>query len=394
MSGWRRLLDLITFVNASRNVAAKHAARQREHLDVRARTSSVTKGVKAQTDRVAVAVQAASELARRLDESGPDPSPGSAGPATRGREQSSGRECAGAGKENEGVKGSGENASTDIGPRNESDAQSTVARGPSQEGVTSGGTSASAEQSSFHNDGSKDRSISDNAFEIGVRETDATVQGEPPEGVVNQLFRSRRVANTLFGPRDHNSDRRPFETLEKGASAVQGRVSTTSSAEGAPRLHDIQGVQSHLDSAAESSVSGKVIENGSSDEASIADGSAPQPSEAEAGDSVAAEQGREAHQMLESRVPSSRLGRLWEYGGLAASMAFGVVGEGIRRSSGSDDVANGSSLLLSPGNIERLVNKLSKMRGAALKLGQMMSFQGTCAGLAYVYAIVRAPPLH
>jgi hypothetical protein len=78
--------------------------------------------------------------------------------------------------------------------------------------------------------------------------------------------------------------------------------------------------------------------------------------------------------MIESRVPSSRLGRLWEYGGLAASMAFGVVGESIRRSSGQNDAKG--SLLLSPGNIERLVNKLSKMRGAALKLGQMMSFQG------------------
>lgn len=79
--------------------------------------------------------------------------------------------------------------------------------------------------------------------------------------------------------------------------------------------------------------------------------------------------------MVESRVPSSRLGRLWEYSGLATSMAFGVMGEGIRRVTSSDDAANGS-LLLSPANVERLVAKLSKMRGAALKLGQMMSFQG------------------
>jgi len=64
--------------------------------------------------------------------------------------------------------------------------------------------------------------------------------------------------------------------------------------------------------------------------------------------------------MRESRVPSSRIGRLFEYGGLAASMAFGAA------SSGS---------LLSPANMERLVAKLSKMRGAALKLGQMVSFQ-------------------
>ena len=74
--------------------------------------------------------------------------------------------------------------------------------------------------------------------------------------------------------------------------------------------------------------------------------------------------------MRESRVPASRVGRLFEYGGLAASMAFGAVSESISRSGGPD-----GSLILSAGNMERLVAKLSKMRGAALKLGQMMSFQ-------------------
>jgi aarF domain-containing kinase len=79
------------------------------------------------------------------------------------------------------------------------------------------------------------------------------------------------------------------------------------------------------------------------------------------------------YQMRESRVPASRLGRLWEYSGLATSMAFGAVGEGLRRVTGGGD---GGSLMLSAGNMERLVSKLSRMRGAALKLGQMISFQG------------------
>lgn len=74
------------------------------------------------------------------------------------------------------------------------------------------------------------------------------------------------------------------------------------------------------------------------------------------------------YQMRESRVPSSRVGRLFEYGGLAASMAFGAVSESMRGS-------KSGSLMLSPANMERLVAKLSKMRGAALKLGQMVSFQ-------------------
>ncbi|KAK4993790.1 hypothetical protein LTR50_000003 [Elasticomyces elasticus] len=79
-------------------------------------------------------------------------------------------------------------------------------------------------------------------------------------------------------------------------------------------------------------------------------------------------------EMRESRVPSSRFGRLWQYGGLATSMAFGAVGEGLRRVTGGGAAAAGS-LMLSEANMERLVAKLSRMRGAALKLGQMMSFQ-------------------
>jgi len=79
--------------------------------------------------------------------------------------------------------------------------------------------------------------------------------------------------------------------------------------------------------------------------------------------------------MRESRVPSSRFGRLWQYGGLATSMAFGAVGESFRRLGGGTSTG---SLMLSEGNMERLVAKLSRMRGAALKLGQMISFQGMC----------------
>lgn len=56
-------------------------------------------------------------------------------------------------------------------------------------------------------------------------------------------------------------------------------------------------------------------------------------------------------------------------------MAFGAAGESFRRVTGSSQ-SSGSSLMLSASNMERLVTKLSRMRGAALKLGQMMSFQG------------------
>ena len=84
--------------------------------------------------------------------------------------------------------------------------------------------------------------------------------------------------------------------------------------------------------------------------------------------------------MRESRVPSSRFGRIWQFGGLATSMAFGAVGESFRRITGG---SSDGSLMLSEANMNRLVAKLSRMRGAALKLGQMMSFQGRSFRFAF-----------
>lgn len=53
-------------------------------------------------------------------------------------------------------------------------------------------------------------------------------------------------------------------------------------------------------------------------------------------------------------------------------MAFGAMGESVSRVFGGGSTG---SLMLSPANMERLVAKLSRMRGAALKLGQMISLQ-------------------
>lgn len=81
---------------------------------------------------------------------------------------------------------------------------------------------------------------------------------------------------------------------------------------------------------------------------------------------------RVLYEMRESKVPASRIGRLWNYGGLAAGMFGGAVSESLRRATGS---GGEGSFMLSPTNMDRLVAKLSRMRGAALKMGQMMSFQ-------------------
>ncbi|KAF4451060.1 Atypical ABC1 ABC1-A kinase [Fusarium albosuccineum] len=80
------------------------------------------------------------------------------------------------------------------------------------------------------------------------------------------------------------------------------------------------------------------------------------------------------YSLRESKVPSSRISRIWNYSGLAAGMLGGAMTEGVSRAFGG---GGEGSVLLSGKNMERLVAKLSRMRGAALKLGQMMSFQDT-----------------
>lgn len=56
-------------------------------------------------------------------------------------------------------------------------------------------------------------------------------------------------------------------------------------------------------------------------------------------------------------------------------MAWGAATESLKRATGMGDANPNGGVMLSPANVNRLVKKLSRMRGAALKLGQMMSFQ-------------------
>ncbi|KAK8729816.1 hypothetical protein OTU49_008341 [Cherax quadricarinatus] len=80
------------------------------------------------------------------------------------------------------------------------------------------------------------------------------------------------------------------------------------------------------------------------------------------------------------KVPHSRMGRLMSFGGLAAGLGVGTIAEMTRRSLGVKEGNGSGSLLdgspfLTEANAKRIVNTLCKVRGAALKLGQMLSIQ-------------------
>ncbi|HTT13365.1 MAG TPA: AarF/ABC1/UbiB kinase family protein [Burkholderiaceae bacterium] len=74
-------------------------------------------------------------------------------------------------------------------------------------------------------------------------------------------------------------------------------------------------------------------------------------------------------------MPQTRVGRLASLALGVAELAIGGMAEGVRRlTSGQDE---STSALLSAANARRLAARLARLRGGAMKLGQMLSLQGT-----------------
>ena len=71
-------------------------------------------------------------------------------------------------------------------------------------------------------------------------------------------------------------------------------------------------------------------------------------------------------------VPSGRLARLGRFGRLAGGVAGGVAAEGARRLAAGERPKM-RELVLTPGNAARVAEQLAHLRGAAMKLGQMIS---------------------
>ncbi|MCY7270483.1 MAG: AarF/ABC1/UbiB kinase family protein [Sphingomonas bacterium] len=71
-------------------------------------------------------------------------------------------------------------------------------------------------------------------------------------------------------------------------------------------------------------------------------------------------------------VPSGRLSRFGHFGRIAAGVAGGMLAEGARRVA-SGERPRMSDMLLTPANVGKVADRLSHLRGAAMKLGQMIS---------------------
>ncbi|KAJ5674762.1 Protein ABC1 [Penicillium maclennaniae] len=351
MSG-RRLLDAIQFLNVSKTIAVRHLAIRQHQLDVYTRTSSLTKGIKGQVDGLVLTAQAAAALARRFSDSPPSPSP------TTAPEPSADKPIT--------PQANATTPPPDVARKLQRQAEFQVPASAAQYDGNEkpDALNVSQQQDVFYEPSKHIKPDLSALPRVKLPKAAGNVQAgvgdglnadvfheaanpekqaaeELPEEMMQGLFHSRRVGRMLSGkPTSKPTPKQQWPPAEPPRPSQPTEVSQ-------PQSEVFAKAQEEEMEKLGASVAEDVV--------------VPQVTEEKV-----------PYQMLESRVPSSRLGRLWEYAGLGTSMAFGAVSETIRRASGSQDTG---SVMFSAGNMERMVAKLSKMRGAALKLGQMLSIQ-------------------
>lgn len=76
----------------------------------------------------------------------------------------------------------------------------------------------------------------------------------------------------------------------------------------------------------------------------------------------------------ERSIPRSRLGRLGRVARMAGGVAAGVIGEGAKQLS-QGKRPKMSDLILTPANAKKVAKQLATMRGAAMKVGQLLSME-------------------
>ena len=151
---------------------------------------------------------------------------------------------------------------------------------------------------------------------------------------------------------------------------------TTSEAEKASASGSIAEVFGSHQVKAASQVSGKgekERERESKQRSAARDGEAS--TSAASAKKAASANGPRKYELRERVVPSSPISRVLGFGTLAAGLAAGTMWESARRAWSGNEEDKLYSAVLTPGNAERLALALCRMRGAALKIGQMLSIQ-------------------
>lgn len=402
----KRLLDAAKLFDAGRAIGKQHIGLRRQQWDVYSKTSGLAKAVKDQTDRVTVTAGAAYELAKRFNETAPSWQEHSGQSSTQKAQENEWGTEPGAVRETASVQEQAQAASVNVDSQkqkvNDDESLSSLRKREIQRRAEGQIPSASATVSSVDGAPGEDtfsaRPDSVSPELSSLPRMKIPKHPESAQGSDSHLSNSD-LNQDVFSARGVEAEEEVPEGVNLEGAFASRRVSQMIAKSGGGLKNPYAGRQKlrskPLPEMLAAEERWKRSDNDSHKDASIAEEPARLSSEVSGGDaetqklaeSIAEETqsntlaseaaipdtaNATSYEMHESRVPSSRFGRLWQYSGLATSMAFGAVGEGFRRITGSG--AEGS-LMLSEGNMNRLVAKLSRMRGAALKLGQMMSFQ-------------------
>ncbi|KAH0558542.1 hypothetical protein GP486_004804, partial [Trichoglossum hirsutum] len=352
----KRILDVAHLLNASRSVARSHVALRASQLDVYTKTSTLAKTVKNQT-------KAADAVARKPHEnpSASGHQGGAAGTTVPAREDS------GSPEQDHSYRALETTVIVDVVPQRDlkvrrektvryPPADGTILPDQDKDAFYAPSQTESETKSLFQQNATSAGGESPEPESSTIPEKALPDQTPYLEGINTDVFRSPRVANILAG--NVQGKRKPGSltlAAASGTSEVQRDIAESKNRNAFNVLEE-RGQELPADIAMDTT---DLVAGAQSNLKFSTANPSPSPNA--------------NYQMRESRVPSSQLGRLWHYGGLATGMAFGAVGESVRRATGNG--GDGGSLILSGGNMERLVSKLSRMRGAALKLGQMISFQ-------------------
>lgn len=345
-------IDLAAVLSASRGVASKHVALRSRQLDAYSKTSSVGAALRNRAAKVQQEAAAASGASEKTSpEAGKDDAtPNRASPVYAQTPGDVGRGAT-------------------VGE--------TPSRDPTLQSDISASSSSPAEPSNMSN------------FQTAPRKPDITTQEEldPPSGIDVNIFQTSRGSKILESVR--KQERSAMRTRQKAGGPAKEHpmrhwpppppadVAPPTTSESAVKEDKPDTMPTETMAKLDPSMSAsKPTETAEPERTPSPPSSTKKPEDdiMKVAKEIAqtTSQPTPAYQLRESKVPSSRASRIWNYGSLAAGMFGGAMSEGVSRAFGG---GGEGSVLLSGKNMERLVSKLSQMRGAALKMGQMMSFQ-------------------
>ncbi|RKF59366.1 Atypical kinase COQ8, mitochondrial [Erysiphe neolycopersici] len=359
----KRLLDIVAILNVSREVAKKNLGLRRRELELYSKTSSLSKALRSQSKRITDTIKAASFFANRLNESNipKNPCKTSETPVENLKISQS----------IQGLRSSTSNSESFI----PDEVKNPTERKSYESSILS---SLSEEQL-------KRPSIDDHGYENFKFDQILGRVQDDEKSVIKESLRSRNGNGEFL----HDKENQSLPVIQSISEEHQIPEEVNTNLFHSPRVARLLGGNTQKKTPAGSGLINRPIDQTKTQTLSEEDVRFnPKTSNMPLGNVLKSDLSSASNPELpkaevdsnptnsklrESRVPASRVARIWNYSGLAAGMLGGMVGEGFRRvvRGGSD----GGSYMLNANNMNRLVTKLSRMRGAALKLGQMISFQ-------------------